>query len=83
MATLIKIGNSQGLRIPKAIIEQARLGGKELEFSVTAEGLLVRPVTQPRQGWKEQFERISVPSGQESDQEWLEAPLANDEEWEW
>ncbi len=32
MTTLIKIGNSQGVRIPKAIIEQAHLIDKNLEF---------------------------------------------------
>ncbi len=31
MTTLIRIGNSQGVRIPKAIVEQAQLEGKEEE----------------------------------------------------
>jgi len=29
MAHLVRIGNSQGIRIPKAFIEQAHLEGKE------------------------------------------------------
>lgn len=41
MTTLIRIGNSQGLRIPKAIIEQAQLDEKELTLKVVEDGLLI------------------------------------------
>jgi antitoxin MazE len=84
MATLIRIGNSQGVRIPKAIIEQAQLDEKELTFKVIEKGLLIQPVKKPREGWKEQFE--SALHSQESDgidNEWLDAPLVDDEDWEW
>lgn len=84
MATLIRIGNSQGVRIPKAIIEQAQLDKKELTFNVVADGLLIRPVKKPRQGWKEQIEKAL--QSQESygiDHEWLDAPLVDDEDWTW
>ncbi len=84
MATLIKIGNSQGVRIPKAIIEQAKLSDKKLEFKVIEDGLLIQPVKKPRQGWKEQFDKASkLTESAFSDQEWLDAPLADTEEWEW
>ncbi len=84
MTTLIKIGNSHGVRIPKAIIEQAQLRNKKLEFKVVDDGLLIQPVKKARQGWKEQFDKAS--KLKESDylnQEWLDAPLADAEEWEW
>jgi len=84
MATLIRIGNSQGVRIPKAIIEQAQLDEKELTFKVIENGLLIQPVKKPRQGWKKQFE--SALHSQESDgidPEWLDAPLVGDKDWEW
>jgi antitoxin MazE len=84
MTTLIRIGNSQGVRIPKAIIEQAQLDEKELTFKVIENGLLIQPVKKPRQGWREQFE--SALHSQESggiDHEWLNAPLVDDEDWEW
>ena len=41
MTTLIRIGNSQGVRIPKAIIEQAQLENKELVFKISDDGLLM------------------------------------------
>ena len=81
MTTLIQIGNSQGVRIPKAIIEQAQLKNKELEFKIVNDGLLILPLKKPRQGWKKQFEKDQ--SANEIDNEWLNAPLVEDEEWEW
>ena len=41
MAHLVRIGNSQGIRIPKPFIEQAHLEGKELKFEVLNGGLLI------------------------------------------
>lgn len=84
MTTLIRIGNSQGVRIPKAIIEQAKLDDKELEFKVIDDGLLIQPVKKPRQDWKIQFDKAF--QAQESDtldQEWLDAPLVENVDWEW
>jgi antitoxin MazE len=84
MTTLIRVGNSQGVRIPKALIEQAQLGNKELVFQVVDDGLLIRPVKRPRQGWKEQFDQVLHSRESDSaDQEWLDAPLSADEDWEW
>jgi antitoxin MazE len=84
VATLIRIGNSQGVRIPKAIIEQAQLENKELEFKVIDDGLLIQPSKTPRDGWKEQFDKaLQLRESSEKDREWLDAPLSNDEDWEW
>lgn len=49
---LVKVGNSRGLRLPKALIEEAGLTG---EVDIHAEpGLItVRPVQSPRKGWAE------------------------------
>ena len=51
MAKIIQIGNSQGIRIPKPIIELAKLGDKELEFVVMDSGLLITPEKKVRVGW--------------------------------
>lgn len=84
MATLIKIGNSQGVRIPKALIEQARLADTELEFKVTNAGLLIRPANTPRQGWAERFAHAAEDNAtHDADQEWLDAPLTDDKALEW
>jgi len=49
---LVRVGNSRGIRLPKALIEEAGLTG---EVDIHAEpGLItVRPVESPRKGWAE------------------------------
>ena len=86
MTSLTRIGNSQGVLIPKTIIEQAHMENKKLIFKVVDEGLLIQPVESPRQGWKEQFDKAlqsPVLTDNEADNEWLEAPLTDVKDWEW
>ena len=85
MAHLVKIGNSQGVRIPKSLIEQAGLQGKELGLQVVNNGLLITPNNNARDGWIEAIEGIIAASGNEPvDHEWLDATLlTSDEELEW
>jgi antitoxin MazE len=52
MAQIIKIGNSQGIRIPKPIVELANLEGKELDFVVLGDGLLITAEKKPRMAWQ-------------------------------
>ena len=51
MAKIIKIGNSQGIRIPKPIISLAKLEDQELEFVVLDSGLLITREKKVRIGW--------------------------------
>ncbi len=84
MTTLIRIGNSQGVRIPKVIIKQAQLEDKELVFKISDEGLLIQPLQKPRQGWKKEFDKsLKIKGADPVDQEWLDAPLTDNEDWEW
>ncbi|MDM8568409.1 AbrB/MazE/SpoVT family DNA-binding domain-containing protein [Thiotrichales bacterium HSG1] len=84
MAHLIRIGNSQGIRIPKLIIEQANLEGKELKLQVVNERLVVEPVKKARDGWKQSIEEIMAINGNEVvDNEWLDAKLTSDDDLEW
>ena len=83
MVQLVKIGNSQGIRIPKPLIEQAQLEGKELKLLVVEGGLLITLKKGVREGWKESIENILKTQGSETvDHEWLNAPLSSDDgEW--
>lgn len=84
MTHLIKIGNSQGIRIPKPFIEQAHLSGSELKLEITDHGLLITPITAPRQGWKKSIQTIlSTHDAEDIDQEWLNADLTDDNDLEW
>ena len=44
MTTLIQIGNSKGVRIPKALIEKAKLANVEIALEVVPQGLLLHPI---------------------------------------
>lgn len=84
MAHLIKIGNSQGIRIPKALIEQAHLEGRELKLQLLQDGLLIAPEKVSREGWAESIQQTIAASGyEELDKEWLELPLDSDDELDW
>ncbi len=84
MAHLVKIGNSQGIRIPKPLIEQAQLEGKELKLHVVNDGLLVSPQHGIRAGWKDAIEQAIAAHGLDApDEDWLNLPLASDDELEW
>ena len=48
--TLIRIGNSWGVRLPKAVIEQTRLG-PDLELEVVNGAVVIRNARTVREGW--------------------------------
>jgi antitoxin MazE len=56
-ASLIQIGNSRGIRIPKPLLEQTGLEG-EVDIEVRGAQLIIRPTKHPRAGWAEAFARM-------------------------
>ena len=52
MAKIVKIGNSQGIRIPKPLISLANLENQELDFVVLDSGLLITSNKKSRVGWQ-------------------------------
>jgi len=84
MAQIVRIGNSKGVRIPKILIEEAHLEGKELNFRVVEGGLIISPSQKSREGWAEAVETSQETHGVEPlDLEWLDSPLTSDDDWEW
>ncbi len=55
---VVRIGNSRGIRIPKAVLEQCRLG-QTVELEVKKDHLVVRPAGRPRSGWEDAFHRMA------------------------
>jgi antitoxin MazE len=51
-AKLVAIGNSRGVRIPKAMIEQIGLG-EDVELAVVDGTIVIRRKRRPREGWAE------------------------------
>ena len=80
--SIVTIGNSQGIRIPKILLEQSKLSG-EVELEVKGESIVILPARKPRQNWDEEFQRALAEDGEE---EMLGGDVQNDfdeEEWEW
>jgi antitoxin MazE len=80
---IIKIGNSQGIRIPKLLLEQVDLG-QEVELEVQQDQIVIRAAHSPRQGWDEQFQAMA----QRGDDQLLDGERLNltawdADEWEW
>ncbi|BAY12859.1 AbrB/MazE/SpoVT family DNA-binding domain-containing protein [Calothrix sp. NIES-2098] len=51
---IVKIGNSQGIRIPKPLLEQSGIS-TEVEIEVHGDRLILRPASKLRVGWDEAF----------------------------
>jgi len=85
MAMLTRIGNSHGVRIPKPIIKQAKLENSEIEFEVTQNGLLLKPVKKSiRQNWEENIKNTLSKNKNIKDEGLLEDLLEEEiAEWEW
>jgi antitoxin MazE len=80
---IVKIGNSQGIRIPKLLLDQLGFGS-EVEIAVQQHALVIRPLQHPRHGWEEQF-RIMAERGDDQllDGDIVSLTTWDDEEWEW
>ena len=86
MTTLTKIGNSQGIRIPKVLIQQAHLENVNLELEVLENGLLIKPVNNTgRDSWSENISKV-ISKNKGLKDEGLVEDLLNDndlEDWQW
>ncbi|MFZ4677492.1 MAG: AbrB/MazE/SpoVT family DNA-binding domain-containing protein [Nodosilinea sp.] len=51
---IVKIGNSQGIRIPKLLLEQSGLN-TEVEVEVEGDRLVIRTAPRQRAGWDAAF----------------------------
>jgi antitoxin MazE len=82
-ARIVKIGNSQGIRIPKVLREQIGLG-EDVSLEIQGNQIVIRPARSPRQGWEEQFRAMA----KHGDDRLLDADLLSPtswdaHEWEW
>lgn len=79
-ASIIQIGNSQGLRIPKPILEQCGFGSV-VELEVQDKKLIIKPHESVRKNWEKAFEKMA----DHGDDQLLEfsSNQWDEEEWEW
>ena len=57
-ASIIQIGNSQGIRIPKPILKQCGFVG-EVELEVRDKELIIKSATPSRQNWEKAFKAMA------------------------
>jgi len=80
-ARFVKMGNSRGIRLPKPVIEQARLTD-EVEVEVRDGALIVTSSKGVRSGWAEAAREL-----RERDQDrLLDEPMPtvfDDKDWKW
>ncbi|NOY52927.1 MAG: AbrB/MazE/SpoVT family DNA-binding domain-containing protein [Deltaproteobacteria bacterium] len=82
-ARVVKIGNSQGIRIPKPILEQTGIM-EDVELRVEKDQIIIRPVPDPRAGWDAAFKSMSeknddvlIDGDENISHSW------DEEEWQW
>jgi antitoxin MazE len=74
---IIKIGNSQGIRIPKVFLDQSGLG-EEVELEVQERQIVIRSAERARQGWEEAFSAMS----EHEDDRLLDEDLTGQTRWD-
>lgn len=80
---LIAVGNSKGLRLPKAILAQCGIEDR-VSLKITQEGLLISPVRSPRQGWEERIKEECCSTADAELNAFTEISNTFDkEEWTW
>jgi antitoxin MazE len=80
---IVKIGNSQGVRIPKLLLERSNLA-EEVELEAEDDRIIIRSTRQPRHGWEGAFRAMA----ERGDDALLDdgPPARNDwdeDEWQW
>ena len=58
--SIIKIGNSKGIRLKKSILERYNIRDK-VELILERGRIILKPVSQPRQGWLTNLRRCNIP----------------------
>lgn len=79
---IVKIGNSQGVRIPKPLIEQTGLSD-EVEISIQGDTLVISVAHKPREGWEVSFRSMAEAGDDYLLDDTLQTSEWDDEEWEW
>ncbi len=78
---IVRIGNSQGIRIPKVLLEQAGIAD-QVELEVQDGQISVRPSRTARAGWAARFQAMSE-AGDDALLDEGPGSRWDEQEWEW
>ena len=80
-ATIVPIGNSRGIRIPRTILEECNIHD-EVNLDVEGDTILIKPVKRrPRRNWERSFQRMR--ERREDELLVYDAIDLDDPDWEW
>ena len=80
---IVKIGNSQGIRIPKLLLERSHLA-EEVELEAEDHRIIIRSTKQPRQDWEDAFRSMAERGGDALlDKNLLAQTRWDEDEWQW
>jgi antitoxin MazE len=81
-SSIVRIGNSRGVRIPKPLLDQTGLNG-EVEIRAEKNTLVIGPARKPREGWAAAFREMA----QRGEDRLLDTTPSltqwDQDEWEW
>jgi antitoxin MazE len=79
---IIKVGNSQGIRIPKVLLEQSGIQ-ENVEIEVRDNQIVITAASQVRAGWAEAFAQMTANEDTDVLLDNLTPTTWDEEEWEW
>jgi antitoxin MazE len=79
---IVRIGNSQGVRIPKPLIAASGLP-EEVELEVQEGAIVIRAAGRPRAGWEVSFRRMAELGEDRLLDSEVAATKWDEAEWEW
>lgn len=79
---LVQIGNSWGIRIPKALLQQCKFK-KSVSVTIVNGNLVLSADNGPREGWKDAFKKMAAAGDDRLlDKDVVDSNFDKDE-WEW
>jgi antitoxin MazE len=81
-ARIIRIGNSRGIRLPKAVLEQAQLT-EEVQIEAEPNQIVIRSARVTREGWEDAFRRMARRGDDTLEQESSPLTTFDEVEWKW
>jgi len=80
---IVRIGNSQGVRIPKLLLERSNLDD-EVEMEAQDNQIVIRSAREPREGWAGAFQMMTRHGDDEVlDKDVLASTRWDEDDWEW
>ena len=77
--SIIKLGNSKGVRLSKQIMQQYQIKD-QVDLILEADRIILKPVNEPRKGWDQAFRKMA----ENKDDQLLMGDVLEDEDFdEW